>query len=61
MEQKELIEKREEKAYEEQNTHIESEKTLINRFRAGSRAGFAKSRERALEKIDIIERPNRGR
>ncbi len=61
VEQKELIEKREEKAYEEQATHLESEKTLINRFRAGSRAGFAKSRERALEKIEIIERPTRGR
>lgn len=61
VEQKELIEKREEKAYEEQSIHIESEKTLINRFRAGSRAGFAKSRERALEKIDIIERPTRER
>ena len=36
---------------------IESEKALINRFRAGSRAGFAKSREKMLEKVEIIEKP----
>lgn len=47
----------EEKKYEEQQDHIESEKTLINRFRAGSRAGFAKSRERALAKIELIDKP----
>ena len=45
------------KVFEEQQTMIETEKTLINRFRAGSRASFAKSRERALEKIEIIEKP----
>ena len=46
-----------EKRYEEQQSLIESEKQLINRFRAGSRAWFAKSRERALEKIEIIDKP----
>jgi ATP-binding cassette subfamily F protein 3 len=46
-----------EKKYEEQQTMIESEKTLINRFRAGSRAGFAKSRERALERVELLEKP----
>lgn len=45
-----------EKRYEEQQIHIESEKKLINRFRAGSRSGFAKSRERQLEKVEIIEK-----
>lgn len=45
-----------EKKFEEQQILIESEKTLINRFRAGSRAGFAKSRERALDKMEIIEK-----
>lgn len=40
---------------------IESEKKLINRFRAGSRASFAKSRERALEKIELIEKPKKKR
>lgn len=45
------------KDYEEQQTMIESEKQLINRFRAGSRAGFAKSREKMLERVEIIEKP----
>lgn len=36
---------------------IESERTLIDRFRAGSRAGFAKSREKMLERVQIIEKP----
>jgi ATP-binding cassette, subfamily F, member 3 len=45
------------KDYEEQQIMIENEKTLINRFRAGSRAGFAKSREKMLERVDIIEKP----
>lgn len=44
------------KKYEEQQIMIESEKKLINRFRAGSRAGFAKSRERQLEKVEILEK-----
>lgn len=49
--------KRDWKAYDEQETFLASEKTLINRFRAGSRAWFAKSRERQLEKIERKERP----
>ena len=50
---------KQEKLFEEQQTLIESEKQLINRFRAGSRAGFAKSRERQLEKIEIKTAINR--
>ena len=46
-----------EKDYENQQTLLESEKELINRFRAGSRAGFAKSREKALDKIELLEKP----
>ncbi len=46
-----------EKLFEEQQEFLKSEKTLINRFRAGSRAGFAKSRERALEKVEVLEKP----
>ena len=45
------------KKYEEQRIMIESEKKLINRFRAGSRAGFAKSRERQLEKVELLQKP----
>ncbi len=48
---------REAKLYEEQQEHLKSEKELINRFRAGSRAGFAKSREKALERTVLVEKP----
>lgn len=52
--------KLEEKLLEEYDRHIElikSEKALINRFRAGSRAGFAKSREKMLERLEEPEKP----
>jgi ATP-binding cassette, subfamily F, member 3 len=52
---KELL--KENKLFEEQQDFLKSEKALINRFRAGSRAGFAKSRERALEKVEILDKP----
>lgn len=57
-----VVEKRHQKAilekdYEEQQTLIATEKSLINRFRAGSRAGFAKSREKMLDRIELIEKP----
>ena len=60
MEEKELEQARQEKLFEAQETMMNSEKALINRFRAGSRAGFAKSRERALEKVEILEKPTNG-
>lgn len=43
--------------WERQHEFIDKEKKLINRFRAGSRAWMAKSRGKALEKLDIIEKP----
>ncbi len=43
--------------WERQQEFIDKEKKLINRFRAWSRASMAKSRGRALEKIDIIDKP----
>lgn len=52
--------KREERLMEEYERHLEfmkSEKALINRFRAGSRAGFAKSREKMLERVEEPEKP----
>lgn len=49
--------KRDWKLFEEQQLHIQSEKLLINRFRAGSRAGFAKSREKMLDRLDVHEKP----
>ena len=50
VEQKKKRSEKQWKVYDEQQTLMESEKALINRFRAGSRASFAKSRERALRK-----------
>ncbi|PID83958.1 hypothetical protein CSB09_03520 [Candidatus Gracilibacteria bacterium] len=58
VQEKRKMQKINEKKYEEQQVFLESEKKLINRFRAGSRASFAKSRERALEKVEIIQKPN---
>ncbi|MCT4617560.1 MAG: ATP-binding cassette domain-containing protein [Candidatus Gracilibacteria bacterium] len=43
--------------FERQQEHIEKEEKLINRFRAGSRASMAKSRAKALEKLDRVEKP----
>lgn len=43
--------------FERQNEYIKSQTQLINRFRAGSRAWWAKSREKMIDKIEIIERP----
>ncbi len=40
-----------------QEEYIKEQQWLINRFRAGSRAGWAKSREKQLEKMDILEKP----
>ncbi|MDD4151787.1 MAG: ABC-F family ATP-binding cassette domain-containing protein [Candidatus Gracilibacteria bacterium] len=40
-----------------QDEYIKEQQGLINRFRAGSRAGWAKSREKQLEKMDILEKP----
>lgn len=57
VEQKIKLSEKQWKIYDEQQTLLESEKILINRFRAGSRASFAKSRERALEKIEVIVKP----
>ncbi|MBX9809266.1 ATP-binding cassette domain-containing protein [Candidatus Gracilibacteria bacterium] len=56
VDEREKLNSIQEKKFEEQQVLIESEKTLINRFRAGSRAGFAKSRERALDKMEILDK-----
>ena len=55
-EKKKRAEKKQ-KLFEEEELHKQSEKELINRFRAGSRASFAKSRERQLEKREKVEKP----
>lgn len=43
--------------YKRQQDFIKKEETLINRFRAWSRASFAKSREKALDRLDRIIPP----
>ncbi|NDK09717.1 ABC-F family ATP-binding cassette domain-containing protein [Candidatus Gracilibacteria bacterium] len=40
-----------------QQDYIGKQEQLINRFRAGSRAGWAKSREKMIEKIEKLEKP----
>ncbi len=43
--------------YKRQSEWLESQEKLVNRFRAGSRAGWAKSREKMLEKVEKLEAP----
>lgn len=40
-----------------QQEYIGKQEQLINRFRAGSRAGWAKSREKMIDKMDKYEKP----
>jgi ATPase subunit of ABC transporter with duplicated ATPase domains len=57
LEEREKIEKRKLENYKREQEFIEKEERLIDRFRAGSRAGWAKSREKALDKREIIDSP----
>jgi ATP-binding cassette subfamily F protein 3 len=43
--------------WERQQEFIKKEENLINRFRAWSRAGFAASREKALDRLEKLEKP----
>jgi|GEM_PF-3435534 hypothetical protein len=43
--------------FKREEEYLSKQKNLINRFRAGSRAGWAKSREKALERREIVEAP----
>ncbi len=52
------IEKKKIENYKREEEFIEKEEKLINRFRAGSRAGWAKSREKSLEKREKIDPPH---
>ena len=56
IERKKIEEKKLEN-YKREQEHIEKEEKLINRFRAWSRAWWAKSRERSLEKMIKLESP----
>lgn len=43
--------------WERQSDYINSQNELINRFRAWSRAWWAKSREKLISKMDILKKP----
>lgn len=43
--------------WERQEEYIGKQEQLINRFRAGSRAGWAKSREKMVERMEKVEKP----
>ncbi|MDR2411876.1 MAG: hypothetical protein LBD88_04930 [Candidatus Peribacteria bacterium] len=51
------MEKKKLENYKREQEYIEKEEKLINRFRAGSRAGWAKSREKSLEKREKLDLP----
>lgn len=55
--ERDRIEKKKMDDYKREEEYLDKQKNLINRFRAGSRAGWAKSREKALEKREIVEAP----
>ena len=57
VEQRDKVEKKKLTEYHRQEEYIDKQKNLINRFRAGSRAGWAKSREKMIEKMDKVIAP----
>jgi len=57
IEEREKIWDKQIKEWEMQQDFIKKEQNLINRFRAWSRASFAASREKALERLEKIEKP----
>jgi len=57
VEEREKIEEKKMAEWERQQEFIKKEENLINRFRAGSRASFAQSREKALGRLEKIDKP----
>ncbi|MDD3144603.1 MAG: ABC-F family ATP-binding cassette domain-containing protein [Candidatus Gracilibacteria bacterium] len=57
LEERERTEKKKLEVFKREQEFIEKEEKLINRFRAGSRAGWAKSREKALDRREEITPP----
>jgi ATP-binding cassette subfamily F protein 3 len=55
--QRGYIEKKKMDAWKRQEDYIDKQEWLINRFRAGSRAWWAKSREKSLDKIEKVIKP----
>lgn len=57
VEERERIEKKKIQEYSRQQEFIKKEENLINRFRAWSRASFAKSREKWLDRLEKLDKP----
>lgn len=57
LKEREKIEEKAMERWERQQEFIDKEEKLINRFRAGSRAWFAKSREKALNRLEKLDKP----
>ncbi len=57
VEEREKVEEKKTDEWERQQDFIKKEENLINRFRAGSRASFAASREKALDRLEKLEKP----
>lgn len=55
--EREKVEKKKQDEYERQQEYIWKQEQLINRFRAGSRAGWAKSREKMIDRMEKFEKP----
>ncbi len=55
--EREKIEKKRIEEWERQQEYIGKQENLINRFRAGSRAGWAKSREKMIDRMEKFEKP----
>ncbi len=55
--EREKVEKKRIQEWERQEEYISKQENLINRFRAGSRAWWAKSREKMIDKMEKVEKP----
>ncbi len=55
--ERDKVEKKKMEVWKREEEYLAKQKQLVNRFRAGSRAGWAKSREKMLEKRDVIDKP----
>ncbi|MDQ7022341.1 MAG: ATP-binding cassette domain-containing protein [Candidatus Gracilibacteria bacterium] len=57
VEQREKVEAKKIGEHSRQEEYLLKQKSLINRFRAGSRAGWAKSREKMIGKMEKVDKP----
>lgn len=57
VEERKKVEERKLAEWERQQEFIKKEENLINRFRAWSRAWFAQSREKALDRLEKLDKP----